>query len=132
MLGGRRAGLAATGGSVGETYQWWFYAAPQTDALTASPDHKAQLKIALRFVDGAWGVYAGRDGAWTVLPDATFHFGEYEITAKARVDPAWGLTADDTIFFRAVTAVDGGYVPPIEDVGDVYPPDLTWRQVARY
>jgi hypothetical protein len=132
VLGAPLAALVATNGSIPATYQWWFYTAPQTDALTASPDHAPQLKIALRFADGAWGVYTGRDGAWTVLPDTTFHFGEYEITAKVRIDPAWGLKPGDTIFFRAVTAVDGVFVPPIKDVGDVYPQDLTWRQALAY
>jgi len=117
-------------GSDGPDYEWWFV---KTDDLSGQRPiriaaEKPQLRIGLRNVDGAWGLYADTGDGWQRIA-GTFAFGELEVRATVRVDEAWPLSVEYPAYMRAVVrhrpATPEGY-----DVGGVYPDDLTWQIVT--
>jgi hypothetical protein len=128
----------AIDGSSGASYEWWFYTGPQTDAPTATAAHNPRVKLSVRFVAGSWGVYAdvGAGIGWQPVPLSSFQFGNHELSAIARIDPAWGMNRDASTFFRAVTVGDGSFTDDASGqptrIGDVFPADLSWRQVFDY
>lgn len=125
----QRRELAAIGG---HSYEWWFTTIPE------EPDGRYPvfiksaepvLKIALRYVDGAWATYVDDGGGWQPV-EGTLSFGEYEITARVRVDERWPTTQLVYTYMRALIRheqpTEAGY-----QVGDVWPDDLSWGIVTR-
>ena len=91
------------------------------------------MRIALRYVGGGWGIYVYHGSGWEAYPNSEFNFGQYEVSAKVRVDDSWGMSeaTSTSSFFRAITH-DHGFIVGVRDVGDVYPRDLAWQQALHY
>jgi hypothetical protein len=117
--------------SGGHAYEWWFASRDQVDDYPLQIDGaEPELKIALRFVDGAWGLYVYEGAGWAPL-DGTFAFGVHEVTAHVRVDESWrALSMTRDKYLRAVIR----HEEPTREayqVGDVYPRDGTWNFFTR-
>jgi len=117
-------------GADGPDYEWWFVTRDAADSIyPLRIDADApELRIGLRIVDGAWGLYADAGGGWRPVA-GTWAFGELEVSAIVRVDEAWPLRYGRLAYMRAVVrhrpATPEGY-----DVGGVYPEDLSWQFVS--
>lgn len=114
----------------GHAYEWWFTSRDQVDRYPVQIQaDEAELKLALRFVDGAWGLYVDEGAGWQPI-DGTFAFGVYEVSARVRIDEAWRATdmARDT-YMRALIRHEQP-TPEGYQVGDIYPRDGTWNVVT--
>ncbi len=117
-------------GRTGVAYEWWFASTDASDDATKTA-LQSEFKAALRFVDESWAMYIDTGAGWQPLPGATFAFGEYEVSARLPLEPSWNIAPPRSAYFRAVTR-DDGFLVIGEDVGDVYPADLSWRKVFEY
>lgn len=119
-------------GADGPDYEWWFVTREETGSSMYPLEIKAdapELRVGLRNVNGAWGLYADTGGGWQPVA-GTWAFGELEVSATLRVDEAWPLRAGRYAYMRAVVR----HRPPTPegyDVGGVYPEDLSWRFVSQ-
>ena len=117
-------------GDTGVAYEWWFASTEPSDNATKA-GLAADFRAALRFVSGSWAMYVDSGSGWLPLPGATFAFGEHEVSARLPLDPSWNLAPPRSAYFRAVTRSDAFRVSG-DNVGDVYPADLSWRKVFAY
>jgi hypothetical protein len=115
----------------GHAYEWWFASRDQGDRYPVQIEGaEPELKIALRFVDGAWGLYVDDVGAGWRLLDGTFHFGVLEVSARVRIDESWrALSMMRDRYMRAVIRHEEP-VPEGYQVGDIYPRDGKWNVVT--
>lgn len=90
-------------GRTGVTYEWWFSSTDASDDTTKT-GIQATFKVALRFVSQSWAMYVDTGSGWHLLPDVTFAFGEYELSARLPRDPSWSIASPRSAYFRAVTA----------------------------
>lgn len=117
-------------GPDGPDYEWWFVVRDEASGLRPLQIRAdtPELRIGLRNVDGAWGLYLDAGGGWQPV-QGIFAFGELEVSATVRVDERWPLRYGRLAYMRAVVrhrpATPQGY-----GVGDVYPEDLSWSIVS--
>jgi len=114
----------------GHAYEWWFTSRDQVDSYPLQIEGaESELKIALRFVDRAWGLYVDDGAGWRPL-DGTFHFGVLEVSAHVRIDESWrALSMVRDKYMRAVIRHEEP-VPEGYQVGDIYPRDSQWNVVT--
>ena len=132
-LGAARPDVSDDNGRTHVAYEWWFATTAAVDDLSIEQATPA-VRIALRETDAGRALYIDRGEGWVALPNDTFAVGEYEVSARVRVDERWGIKQTESTFFRAVTRVDDPFVfgSGTADAGDVYPADLSWNHVLRY
>jgi hypothetical protein len=114
-------------GPDGPDYEWWFVTREETSSVYPLNIHAdaPELRVGLRNVDGAWGLYADTGGGWQPIA-GTFAFGELEVSAQVPVDAAWPLGRGRLAYMRAVVR-HRQRTPEGYDVGGVYPEDLSWQ-----
>jgi hypothetical protein len=70
----------------GHSYEWWFASREQVGNYPLKIHAvEPELGIALRFVDGGWGLYVSEGAGWEPI-DGTFTFGVHEVSAHVRID----------------------------------------------
>lgn len=114
----------------GHAYEWWFVANDSVDVypLYTSAD-EAELKIALRYVDGVWSLFADTGDGWEPAV-GDFNVGVLEVSAYVRIEDRWPLLkrGRDT-YLRAIIRHDEP-TPDGFQVGDIYPRDGRWMFVS--
>jgi hypothetical protein len=115
----------------GHAYEWWFASRNQVDRYPVQIEEaEPELRIALRFVGGAWGLYVEDAGASWLPLEGTFHFGVFEVSAHVRIDESWrALSMARDKYMRAVIRHEEP-VPEGYHVGDIYPRDGKWNVIT--
>ncbi len=129
-----RSELIAIDGRSYVAYEWWFAISDDIDATSVPDDSAPALRLSLReSTGGDWTIYAHTGTGWTPVPRATYAIGEYEVSARVPLNPAWGMDRNRTrTFLRALTRSEYAIVRESRTFGYVYPDDLSWREVLHY
>lgn len=126
--------LVAIDGRSYVAYEWWFAISDDIDATSVPDDSTPDLRLSLReSFGGDWMIFADTGAGWASVPRATYAIGEYEISARVPLNPAWGMDRNTTrTFFRALTRSESAIVRESRTLGYVFPEDLSWREVLHY